>query len=81
MFNRIIYGDSTAIFTIVAFAFAASIFITISWRALRMKRSQVAHYENLPFLIATPACVRGDSEGGAGREAHPTSDASPQHRT
>ena len=81
MFNRIIYGDSTAIFTIVAFAFAASIFITISWRALRMKRPQVAHYENLPFLTATPASVRSDDEGGAGQKAHPASDATPHHRT
>jgi hypothetical protein len=81
MFNRIIYGDSTAIFTIVAFAFAASIFITISWRALRMKRPQIAHYENLPFLTATPASVACDDEGGAGQEAHPKSDATPLHRT
>ena len=71
MFNRIIYGDSTAIFTIVAFGFAASIFITISWRALRMKRTQVEHYENLPFLTATPASAATTEFGGGPKRPNP----------
>ena len=75
MFTRIIYGDSTAIFTIVAFGVAASIFITISWRALLMKRPQIEHFENLPVLTATPACTE------AGQEGRPTSEATPQERT
>jgi len=54
MFNRLVYGDSTAWFTIAAFAVAASIFITVSWRAIRMKPSQVERFEKLPFETATP---------------------------
>ena len=75
MFTRIIYGDSTAIFTVVAFGVAASIFITISWRALLMKRPQIEHFENLPFLTATPACTDADKPGD------PKSEATPQLRT
>ena len=82
MFNRIIYGDSTAIFTIVAFAFAASIFITISVRALFMKRAQIEHFENLPFVTATPASVRGDSDGvDPGRGLRSKSEVTPHDRT
>ncbi len=71
MFTRIIYGDSTAIFTVVAFGVAASIFITISWRALLMKRPQVERYENLPFLTATPTCAEAGQDGQAKCEATP----------
>ena len=54
MFKRLVLEDSAAIFTIVAFITAASIYITIGWRALRMKRPQLARFENLPFAIETP---------------------------
>ncbi|GEM_PF-2540946 len=80
MFSRIVYEDSSAFFTVVAFAFAASIFITISWRAIRMRRPQVEHLENLPFLTPTPACVRDESQS---RSAHAgsqtTSEDTPLH--
>ncbi len=69
MFSRVVYEDSTAFFTVVAFAFAASIFITISWRALRMGRRQVEHCENLPFQTPTPASVRGVQGGADARPA------------
>ena len=59
MFQRLIFEDSAALFTVVAFVTAASIYATIGWRALRMKRPQVEHYANLPFATETPA-VRHD---------------------
>jgi hypothetical protein len=55
MFKRLIFEDSAALFTLVAFISAVSIFVTISWRALRMKRPQLAHFENLPFSTPTPS--------------------------
>jgi hypothetical protein len=55
MFRRLAFENSAAIFTIVAFITAATIYVTFAWRALRMKRSQVAHFENLPFETGTPA--------------------------
>jgi hypothetical protein len=55
MFRRLIFADSATLFTLVAFITAVSIFASISWRALRMKRAQRAHFENLPFTTPTPA--------------------------
>jgi hypothetical protein len=55
MFEHVVYADSAKVITIVAFAAAFSIFVTISWRAVRMKRPQIDHLANLPFSTATPA--------------------------
>ena len=55
MFRRLILEDSAALFTVAAFITASSIFVTIAWRALRMRPTQVARFQNLPFDIATPA--------------------------
>ena len=55
MFRRLVFENSAALFTLAAFITAVSIYVTISWRALRMRRSQVARFENLPFETATPA--------------------------
>jgi hypothetical protein len=55
MFRRLVFENSAALFTIVAFITAASIYLTFAWRALRMKRGQVARFENLPFETDTPA--------------------------
>jgi hypothetical protein len=55
MFKRLILEDSAALFTLIAFITAASIYITIGWRAFRMKRPQLSHFENLPFDTATPS--------------------------
>jgi hypothetical protein len=55
MFRRLIFEDSAAWFTVAAFVTALSIFVTITWRALRMKRSQVERFENLPFESPTPS--------------------------
>lgn len=57
MFRRLILENSTAIFTIVAFITATSIYVTFAWRALRMKRTQVARFENLPFETPTPSAL------------------------
>ena len=54
MFQRLILEDSAALFTIAAFIAAASIYGAFAWRALRMKRRQLEHLENLPFATATP---------------------------
>lgn len=58
MFRRLAFENSSALFTIVAFVTAASIYVTFGWRALRMKRAQVVRFENLPFDTATPAAAR-----------------------
>lgn len=55
MFRRLIFEDSAALFTFAAFITASSIYITIAWRALRMRREQLEHFENLPFETATPS--------------------------
>ena len=54
MFRRLVLEYSTALFTFAAFLTAASIYVAMTWRALRMKRPQVAAFENLPFATATP---------------------------
>jgi hypothetical protein len=59
MFRRLVFENSAALFTIVAFITAASIYVTFAWRALRMKRPQIAHFENLPFQIDTPEAPTG----------------------
>lgn len=61
MFKRLILEDSAAIFTLVAFITAVSIFIAITWRALRMKSPQLTRFENLPFASETPA-ARHDTD-------------------
>lgn len=55
MFRRLAFEDSAVLFTLAAFITAFSIFITITWRALRMKRPQVEHFEKLPFNTPTPS--------------------------
>lgn len=61
MFKRLVFENSAAIFTIAAFITAVSIYVTISWRALRMKRPQIERFENLPFETATP-CARHEAD-------------------
>ena len=61
MFRRLVFEDSAALFTIVAFITAATIYVTFAWRALRMKRTQVARFENLPFATATPPAAGAQS--------------------
>ena len=61
MFKRLVLEDSATLFTLVAFITAVSFFVTISWRALRMKRPQLERFENLPFTTETPA-ARHDTD-------------------
>lgn len=57
MFRRLVFENSAAFFTIVAFISALSIYLMIAWRALRMKRPQIERFENLPFETETPAAL------------------------
>ena len=59
MFRRLIFENSAAVFTISAFITAATIYVTIAWRALRMKPAQVEQLENLPFDTKTPESSAG----------------------
>jgi hypothetical protein len=61
MFRRLLLEDTAALFTIVAFVTAFSIYVAFTWRAIRMKRPQVERFENLPFDTPTPAIVGAQS--------------------
>jgi hypothetical protein len=54
MFRRLVFENSAAFFTVAAFITAASIYLAMTWRAIRMKPPQVEHFANLPFATATP---------------------------
>jgi hypothetical protein len=64
MFRRLVFENSAAIFTLAAFITAVSIYLTITWRALRMKRPQVARFANLPFDTATPGAAEAPAKAG-----------------
>lgn len=49
MFHRFVQDEAMLFFTVLAFLCSASIYGIFLWRAFRMKRSQVEHFENLPF--------------------------------
>lgn len=49
MFKRLIFDDYAVIFTITAFITAVTIFVAITWRALRMPRRQIEQLAQLPF--------------------------------
>lgn len=59
MFRRLILEDYTAACLIVAFTTVATIFLGFAWRALRMSRTQVDRFAQLPFA----------AEGAADRPA------------
>ena len=59
MFKRLILEESSTIYVIVAFVTAATIFVAITWRALRMPRAQVDKFAQLPFTT-DPADGRHD---------------------
>lgn len=69
MFRRLVFENTAALFTLGAFITAVSIYVTITWRALRMKRPQIAQFANLPFEIETPAA------GAAPRTTTPSAGA------
>ncbi len=49
MFDRIIYADWHVVFPVIAFLAAATFFTVMSWRALRMKRTDVERLARLPL--------------------------------
>ncbi len=49
MFKRLLFDDWVMIFPLVAFITATSVYVVLTWRALRMRRSQIDHFANLPF--------------------------------
>ncbi len=57
MFQRLLLPGTASLFTLAAFAVAASIFVTVVWRALRMPRPRLDRFAALPFETATPACT------------------------
>jgi hypothetical protein len=62
MFKRLILDDSAALYVIIAFVTAASIYVLIAWRALRMPRAQLRRFADLPFAA--------DQEGSSHERAH-----------
>jgi hypothetical protein len=65
MFRRLVFEDSAALFTVAAFITAFCFFVTIAWRALRMKRPQLERFENLPFATPTPSAHDDDANSAA----------------
>lgn len=49
MFRRLLIEDWTAIFTLVAFVTALSVYVTIFYRTVKMRRSKAAELAQLPF--------------------------------
>ena len=61
MFRRLVFENSTAIVTIIAFFTASSIYLAFAWRALRMRRAQLTFLQNLRFETPTPREVAPSS--------------------
>ncbi len=57
MFRRLLIEDWTAIFTVVAFVTALSVYGTLFYRALRMRRAQSERLAHLPFEGDTTAAT------------------------
>lgn len=53
-FQRLLSGEGERICTVVAFAFAGTIFLTAAWQAVRMRRSEAGRLSSLPFGTPTP---------------------------
>ena len=49
MFKRIIYDEWTTIVPLISFWFTFGVFLTISVRAIFMKKDAVRHMEQLPL--------------------------------
>ena len=49
MFRRLFLEDWMSVFTLVAFVTALSVYVTITYRALRMRRPQIERFASLPF--------------------------------
>jgi hypothetical protein len=49
MFRRLLFENWVMVFPLVAFITAVSVYVNFVYRALRMRRAQVAHCAQLPF--------------------------------
>lgn len=49
MFRRLILEHWMSLFTLIAFATALSVYLSIAWRALRMNREQRERFAQLPL--------------------------------
>jgi hypothetical protein len=55
MFKRLILEDWSVLCVLTAFVTAATIFLAITWRALRMPRAQAEHFARLPLAPDSPS--------------------------
>ncbi|MCF3650333.1 hypothetical protein [Synoicihabitans lomoniglobus] len=55
MFRRLFIEDWTVIFTIIAFITALSVYGSVFYRALKMRRPQIDRLSHLPFEGDGPA--------------------------
>lgn len=58
MFRRLLIEDWTVIFTLVAFVTALSVYVTIFYRAVRMRRGQIDRLAQLPFADESSPAAR-----------------------
>jgi hypothetical protein len=49
MFRRLLFEDWVSLFPLIALITAGSVYVTIFFRALRMKPQQVDRFSRLPF--------------------------------
>ena len=49
MFRRLFFEDWVSLFPLIALITAASVYVTIFYRAVRMKRPQIDRMASLPF--------------------------------
>ncbi len=49
MFRRLIFDHWVMIFPLAAFATAFAVYVTVGYKALRMRRGQVEKFAQLPF--------------------------------
>jgi len=53
MFRRLFFEDWVSLFPLIALITAGSVYATIFYRALRMKRAQIDHFASLPLETET----------------------------
>lgn len=49
MFRRLLIEQWTTIFTLIAFCTALSVYVSVTWRALRMRRPQLERLAAMPL--------------------------------
>lgn len=74
MFRRLFFDHWVSIFALVAFVTAASVYFSMVWRALRMRRGQADAMAALPFTAAEdPAApVPADAAGAIATQPSPS---------